>query len=123
MELVTFKKHKRWYNPSRVNPSDVTHMDGFTNRKDKLLLATTVNTTEVGVAVSVVTVKDSYLHRAQNWADNKSCKLIKGKFLTQEYTLFQSLLLMAMNLEEATGPVTGGWVAFTCRPLTGPGKS
>jgi hypothetical protein len=116
ISLVTFDSYKRFYNPSRVNPVYITHLVGSMSKQDKVLLATTNNASEVGVALSVVTVKDSYLHKPESWSNGRCCKSFSGKLLQQEDTLWMSGLLMSFGLAEATGPIHAGWVSFTCRP-------
>jgi hypothetical protein len=122
VSILSFKKDGRFYNPSRVDPKELTHLAGTSARKDKILLSVVSNPSEVAVALSVVTVKDSHLHKPKTWPNNKVCKLFTGKLLSQEDLLWASGLLMALGLMEVKGPVSGGWITFNCRPMDS-GKS
>jgi hypothetical protein len=122
ISLITFDIDRRHYNPSRVNPRLVTHTVGpSAPSAGKLLLSTVYNPTEIAVAVSVVAVNESYLHEHQTWANGKICKGFTGKFLSQEYTLFESFVGEAFNLIEIKAPLNEGWISFNCRPVD-PGK-
>ena len=123
ISLVKFDKHGRCYNLSRVNPQSLTYVGGPTSKTDKILLATVDRYTQLGLALSVVVVNESFLHSPQAWSNNKVCKLLTGKLLSQEDTLLESGLLMALGLglREVKGPVNGGWITFSCRPMN-PGE-
>jgi hypothetical protein len=120
---ITFDIDSRHYNPSRVNPRLVTHTVGpSAPSAGKLLLSTVRKPTEIAVAVSVVAVNESYLYEHQTWANGKICKGFTGKFLSQEYTLFESFVGEAFNLVEIKAPLQEGWISFNCRPVD-PSKS
>jgi hypothetical protein len=117
--VVTFDHHGRHYNPSRVDPQCVTHMVGPNAPSDgKIFLATTDKPSDLGVALSVIMVYDSYLHKTKGWMNGKVCKALTGKLLSQEYTLWESLWGMGLKRFELKGPVKGGCVTFNCRPLS-----
>jgi hypothetical protein len=121
--LVTFDCYDRFYNPSRANPNDVTHMVGPNAPHDgKIFLSTTEKPTDLGVALSVIMVNKSFLHKTETWRNGKICKSVSGKLLSQEDTLWASLLGMALNFLEIKGPIQAGWITFSCRPLD-PSKS
>lgn len=115
---MTFEHDGRHYNPSRVDPKSVTRMIGPNAPSDgKLLLATTDKPTDLGVALSVIMVNESFLHKTKGWMNGKVCKALSGKLLSQEDTLWASLLGMGFNSKELKGPIQAGWVTFNCRPL------
>jgi hypothetical protein len=58
ISLVEFQIHKRFYNPSRVDPSLITHLTGPNSRRDRIFLAPASNSTELGVALSVILVNE-----------------------------------------------------------------
>jgi hypothetical protein len=68
------------------------------------------------LAVSVVSVGQSHLVRP-HLVNDKYKKYITGTFLSQEELLFMSTVLMALGLDEGTGPLTNGHFEFNCRPL------
>jgi hypothetical protein len=118
MSLVTFAHYDRFYNPSRVNPNDVTHMVGPNASYDgKTFLSTTQKPTELGVALSVIMVNKSFLHKADTWRNGKICKSVSGKLLSQEDILWASLLGMVLKFLEIKGPIQAGWITFSCRPM------
>jgi hypothetical protein len=116
--VITFDIDVRHYNPSRVDTRLITHTVGpSAPSAGKLLLSTIYKPTEIAVAVSVVVVNESYLFESQTWANGKICKGFSGKFLSQEYTLFESFVGECSNLMEIKAPLHEGWISFNCRPV------
>jgi hypothetical protein len=83
----------------------------------KIFLSTVQKPTDLGIAMSIIMVEKSYLHKSKNWRNGKICKELTGMLLTQEDVLQESLFGMALHFFEIKGPKDGGWIRFNCRPL------
>ena len=116
--MLTFKCVGRHYNPSRIDPRDITHTVGPNAGTDgKIFLSTVNKPTELGIAVSVIMVNESFVHKTQTWKNGKIAKGVSGKLLSQEDTLWESFMGTVFNLIELKGPIHAGWITFSCRPL------
>jgi hypothetical protein len=116
-KLLIFKKHQKYYNPTRVDPSLLTVYAGAGGQKT---IAVLESANSPGLAVSVISVGDCHIQRSHSLSgDGKYTKYLTGVFLHQEDLLFMSMVLMAFNLPMGNGFMWGAYFIFNCRPLTG----